>query len=119
MSLIHRKEAYMRPCKTRSEFVILKSLGSNIKQFDSARGGGSLRRLLAHAAHGFRHFRWGWLGLMRRDHPLVPFRIADLAATVTPKHVHHGHVDMRASSNGALEDAVHVVDKEIQRGGSV
>src|SRR5712691_9366679 len=56
---------------------------------------------------------------MRRDHPFVPFRIADLAATVTPKHVHHGHVDMRASSNSALEDAVHIVDKEIQRSGSV
>ena len=56
---------------------------------------------------------------MRRNHPLVPFRIADLSAAVAPEHVGHRHGDLGAGCNSAIEDAVHIIDEKIQSGRSI
>src|SRR5579864_4009658 len=65
----------------------------------SVRRGCALRLLLHrlhHLQHSLLHLFSCRLSLVRTHHPRVTVRVGDGAATVAPKHVHHGALAARA-----------------------
>src|SRR6201987_3067238 len=81
---------------------------------------GCALRLLLHRFHHLQHsllylFRCR-LSLVRTHHPRVTVRVGDGAATVAPKHVHHGALAARAELGRLIDYLVHVFDIDVETG---
>src|SRR5580700_4865556 len=76
--------------------------------------GCSSRLMLHHRLHSLLHFFRCRLRLVCADHPRVAVWIDDVAAAVTPEHVHHGTLRCCAKLSRFFDYLIHVLHVNVE-----